>query len=136
MIRFLAILLLATSGMLRFPPTAGGSHGDCGHPGCVTEFATTSGCCDSEAIAADFCPMSSGPCQCNIAPLPDPQPAPDAPLPKTDRDSMTAVPASPIRVESEIDLHQRSPVAAAHPLSLLAGLTHNEIQALLGIWRM
>lgn len=135
MIRLLVILLLATSGILRFPLAAGGSHGDCGHQACATEIATTPGCCESETLAPDFCPMSDGPCECGFAPLPDQQPAPDAPLPKTDRDSVTAVPASPIRVESEIDLQQRSPIAAAHPLSILADLTHNEIQALLCIWR-
>lgn len=135
MIRLLVILLLATSGILRFPLVAGGSHGDCGRQACATEIATTPGCCESETLAPDFCLMSGGPCQCGFAPLPDQQPVPDAPLPKTDRDSVTAVPAPPIRVEVEI-VSQRRPLGrSASPLSLLAGLTHNEIQAFLGIWR-
>jgi len=134
-IRLLVILLLATSGILRFPLVAGGSHGDCGHQACATEIATTPGCCESETLASDFCPMSGGPCQCGVAPLPGQQPAPDAPLPKSDRDSVTAVPAPPIGVEPEVDPQRRSVIPATGPLSLLAGLTHNEIQALLGIWR-
>lgn len=135
MIRLLAILLLATSGMLRFPLAAGGVHGDCGHKACATDAVKTSGCCESETLAPDFCPMSGGPCQCGVAPLPDRQPAPDAPLPKTDRDSVTAVPAPPIRVEFEIVSQRNSSGWSLSPLSLLARLTHNEIQALLGIWR-
>jgi hypothetical protein len=134
-IRLLVILLLATSGILRFPLAAGGSHGDCGHQACATEIATTPGCCESETLAPDFCPMSGGPCECGFAPLPDQQPAPYTPLPKTERDSVTAVPTPPIRVEVEVVAQRRSFVWSSIPLSLLAGLTHNEIQALLGIWR-
>ena len=111
MIRLVVILLLATTGLLRFPHAAGGAHGACAHPGCAIEIETRSGCCDLRPAAAEFCPMSGGPCQCGVSPRPDPQPNPDAPLPRTDRDSLTAVPAPPIRVESWAE----PPLSAATP---------------------
>lgn len=79
--------------------------------------------------------MSDGPCECGVSPVQDPQPVPHAPSPKTDRESLTAVRASPITVETLLETEAiplRSPPDA---LSLLSGLTHNEIQALLCIWR-
>lgn len=136
MTRLLLIILLATSGLMRLPLAGVGAHGDCGHQECATGIVTAMGCCDTHSVEATFCPMSDGPCQCGVSPLPGPLPTPDAPLPKSDRDSLTAVPAPPIRIQTDVELQPRSTVAGTSPLSLLAGLTHNEIQALLGIWRM
>lgn len=79
--------------------------------------------------------MSGGPCQCGVSPLPDQQPTPHTPLPRTDRESVTAVPRQPIQFVPEADAERGSPTCPAGHQSLLAGLTHNEIQALLGIWR-
>ncbi|MCC5821666.1 MAG: hypothetical protein JJU44_00085 [Planctomycetes bacterium] len=134
MIRLVAILLLMTSGNIRFFLGGTPVHGDCAHPACAPQLEMQS-CCSEPPSAGDYCPMSGGPCECGVSPLPDPQPVPHAPFPKTDRDSLTAVRAPPITIETLLETEAiplRSALAAP---SLLSGLTHNEIQALLCIWQ-
>ena len=82
-----------------------------------------------------FCSMSDGPCRCGISPTPDPERLPDAPLPKTDRDSVTGFPNGPPRVTPVIEPDDATPAMASLVVSLRAGNTHNEVQALLGVWQ-
>jgi len=69
--------------------------------------------------------------------MPDenPAPVPPAPLPRTDRDSLTAViePQPDLLDSPEMDGETVRITAAT--FSLLQGRSHNEIQALLGVWR-
>lgn len=78
--------------------------------------------------------MSGGPCTCAAAPMPDRQPRPDAPLPRTDRDSITGLPNGPPQITPVIEPDNATPTMASLVTSLRAGKTHNEVQALLGIW--
>lgn len=135
MIRVLVILLLATSGFLRFSTVVGDQYGGCGEHGCDARVVTCIDCCAPASEDAAFCSSSGGPCQCGVSKQTEPQPIPDAPLPRVDRDSLMASAISSLRVEFEVDL-QRRPSATATTLSgILATLTNNEIQAFLGIWR-
>lgn len=80
--------------------------------------------------------MSRGPCQCGVSPVPDPHPVPDAPLPNSGRDSLVAAPTLPTGLVPIIEPEAEPARGSMASVSLLARLTHNEIQALLGIWRM
>src|SRR5690606_2253385 len=71
-IRLVAILLSVTSGGIRLLPGAASVHGECGHSDCAAQVETAS-CC-GEPLPAEDCPMSGGPCECGVSPLPDPQP--------------------------------------------------------------
>lgn len=79
--------------------------------------------------------MSGGACTCAVSPGPDRQPIPNAPLPRSESDSLTAVPPSPSAVPWPS--HPATEPVRSVPLSvgLFEGFTHNEVQAILGIWR-
>lgn len=79
--------------------------------------------------------MSDGPCTCAAAPNPDRHPRPDAPLPRSDRDSATGLPNESTQIGWLIDPVDPTPVAAALVFGLRAGKTHNEVQALLSVWQ-
>lgn len=132
MIRLIAIVFLVTTGNFGFLRGGSSVHGDCGHPACSPQVEELA-CCNEPPPADDYCPMSDGPCECGVSPLPDPQPVPHAP--KTDRESLTAVRASPMTVETLLEAEAVSLRSPPDALSLLSGLSHNEIQALLCIWR-
>jgi len=79
--------------------------------------------------------MSGGACTCDVSPTRDRQPGPDTPLPRSDRESLTAVPARSIAVETIVFSERGLIRASSVTAGLLADLTHNEVRALLGIWR-
>ncbi len=134
--RFLAILTILSAG---FPGlglrSVGGHAGEngCGHSGCGQVIIETT-CC-GEPTEREYCPMSGGPCRCAQAPTHDSQPQPEAPRPRSDRDSLVARISAPPRVVwvTQPEGERSSNTGDAH--GLLAGRTHNEIQALLGVWR-
>ncbi len=67
--------------------------------------------------------------------MPDRQPRPDAPLPRTDRDSVTVLTNGPAQITPVIEPDDATPAMASLVVSPCAGKTHNEVQALLGIWQ-
>jgi hypothetical protein len=79
--------------------------------------------------------MSDGPCQCGISPTPVPERLPDAPLPQTDRDSVTGLLNDPSKFTPVIEPEDTTPSMASLVVGLRAGKTHNEVQALLGVWQ-
>lgn len=91
--------------------------------------------CCSEQIEPAFCPASGGACQCGVAPLTDPQPWPDAPLPGSQRDQIVTAAQAAVRPVPILSAPATHPRVIAARLSLLAGMTHNDIQAFLGTWR-
>lgn len=136
MTRLLAILLLALPGIAGLGVGAYGEQTNghsCGHSGCG-EVVVTVSCC-GEVTEEQFCPSSGGPCECAASPIPDRGPRPDAPLPLSDRQSLTAVTAAPVSVVSMTEPELEPSRGSVLSFSLLSGLSHNEIQALLGIWR-
>ncbi len=91
--------------------------------------------CCGESSGVEFCPMSEGPCQCGISPVPAPERLPDAPLPRTERDSVTGLPNGPPTITPVIEPDDATPSMASLVVGLRAGKTHNEVQALLGVWQ-
>ena len=73
--------------------------------------------------------------QCGISPAPAPERLPDAPLPRTDRDSVTGLPNGPPKITPVIEPDDTTPSMASLVVGLRAGKTHNEVQALLGVWQ-
>lgn len=134
MIRLMTILILLTAGLPRLGVGFAGGQDACGESACHQPVVQMS-CCGSDPGDDGFCPMSNGPCECTAAPAPDPEPKPEAPLPRSDRDSVTGVPNGPPQVVPVVDPDSDSPTIASLVLALTAGKSHNEIQALLGIWR-
>lgn len=143
MLRILAIAILIAAGLPRLGVGLVVGKDHCGDTMCHMPVVETS-CC-GEPIPIDesdpgcgsdtFCSMSDGPCRCGISPTPDPEPLPDAPLPRTDRDSVTGLPTDSPKINTLNEPDDSTPSMASLVESFLAGKTHNEIQALLGIWR-
>lgn len=79
--------------------------------------------------------MSNGPCECVAAPASNPEPMPDVPMPRSERDTLTALPQGPPRATPVLGPDQTSLSIAGRSRPRTAGKTHNEIRALLGIWR-
>lgn len=134
--RLLAILLLALPGIAGLGVGGDGKQSNghsCGHSGCQ-EVVVNVSCC-GEVTEEQICPTSGGPCECSVSPIPDRKPRPDAPLPRSDRESLTAVTAAPPDVVSMTEPEPESSRDSVLSFSLLSGLSHNEIQALLGVWR-
>lgn len=134
MIRIMTILILLTAGLPRLGVGLAGGQDACGESACHQPVVQMS-CCGSDPGDDGFCPMSNGPCECIAAPAPDPEPKPEAPLPRSDRDSVTGIPNGPPQVVPVVDPDSDTPTIASLVLALTAGKSHNEIQALLGIWR-
>jgi len=143
MIRILAILVLVASGLPRLGTGFAAGQDRCGESACHVPVVKVS-CCGEPIPPADsdfgcgsdaFCPMSEGPCRCGISPTPAPEPLPDAPLPRTDRDSITGLPNGPPKITPVIEPDDTTPSMASLVVGLRAGKTHNEVQALLGVWQ-
>lgn len=105
----------------------------CQESGCHVAVVETS-CC-LEEIDQDYCITSAGPCQCGVAPLPNPKPRPDAPISGPDRDRIVTAPRAALQPVPILSAAATHPRVVAARLSLLAGMTHNDIQAFLGTWR-
>ena len=144
MIRILTILMLISAGLPRLGVGFVVVQGMCSESTCHQSIVQVSccqpvvqiGCCSSDSGDYGFCPMSNGPCECVAAPAPFPEPKPEAPMPRSDRDSVTGMPNGPPQVTTIIELDSDAPRVASLVLALTAGKSHNEIQALLGTWRM
>lgn len=143
MIRIFAILVLVASGLPRLGMGFAAGQDHCGETSCHMSSVEVS--CYGEPIpAADsdfccggdaFCPMSGGPCRCGVSPTPAPERLPDAPLPRTDRDSVMGLPNGPPKITPVIEPEIATPSVASLVIGLRAGKTHNEVQAILGVWQ-
>ncbi len=143
MVRILAILVLIASGLPRLGTGLVAGQDHCGESSCHMPVVEMS-CCGEPIPAADsdfgcgsdaFCPMSDGPCRCSISPTPAPERLPDAPLPRTDRDSVTGLPNGPSQITPVIEPDDTARSMASLVIGLREGKTHNEVQALLGVWQ-
>lgn len=143
MIRILAILVLVASGLPRLGMSFAAGQSHCGETAChglaievhccgePIPAVESDSCCGSDA----FCTMSGGPCQCGVSPTQAPERLPDAPLPRTDRDSVTGLPNGPPKITPVIEPEIATPSVASLVIGLRVGKTHNEVQALLGVWQ-
>jgi hypothetical protein len=134
MIRLFTILILVTAGLPRFGVGSASGLDQSGDFVCH-QAAATMACCSTDSAANGFCPMSNGPCECVAPPAPDPRPKPEAPLPRSDRDTVTGMPNGAPRVTPVDEPRSAGPGVSSLVLGLNAGRSHNEIQALLGVWR-
>jgi len=133
-LRLLAILTLVLAPFATgVGSTSVSGGGDCGHEACC-EFVETVTCC-GETVVERVCPKSGGACECVGKPADAPGPEREAPQPRSPRDTLTAI-ASPepdrVRYALTSGTERRQFAAGA---GWRSGLTHNEIQASLGVWR-
>lgn len=134
LVRFLLILALAWQPLTLWGTSAHtAAKAECTATSCCTTVERVS-CC-GERIVEQVCGKSGGACHCASAPTDSPDPRPEAPQPRTERETLVAVPSPPVHgvAYTDADCAHQSLFAAGE--SRLAGKTHNEIQALLGIWR-
>jgi hypothetical protein len=130
----MTILMLLTAGLPRLGVGLAGGQDACGESACHQPVVQMS-CCGSDSGDDGFCPMSNGPCGCIAAPAPDPEPKPEAPLPRSDRDTITGMPNGPPKIILVIEPDDSTPSMVSLVIGLRAGTTHNEVQALLGVWQ-
>lgn len=96
--------------------------------------ALQSNCCEP-APKAPNCHTAITGCGCEIHPTDQPKRAPEAPLPRSDRDSLVAIQICDPPGREQIEPDSESIISATHFDSRYANKTHNEIRAILGIWR-
>jgi len=98
---------------------------------CHTVARTT--CC-GEKVVERLCNKTGGQCPC-AEPGNTPGPRPETPLSQTQRDLVVAVPVAPggiVRLTIDEGRHRPHGASDDGPN---ASLTHNELRALLGVWR-
>jgi len=91
-------------------------------------------CCGTETVRT-YCEMSNGPCTCGISPVENPTPHEPLPLPSRDRDSLQMTRAPPANIQLITAELPTRLISIARTGSIRAGLSHNQAQALLGVWR-
>lgn len=90
-------------------------------------------CC--EEVVAHHCGLSRGECLCGVSPVDHPERVPEGPLPRTNRETFAAVQLLVPMPYTGIHSDPGPFRVCAVDGGLLAGKTHNEVQAFLGIWR-
>ena len=91
-------------------------------------------CCGTDTVRT-ICAMSNGPCTCGLSPIEIPSPNEPLPLPSRDRDSTLMVRGPPTTIQNiTTEIPQRL-ISVARAGSICAGLSHNQVQALLGVWQ-
>tara|TARA_E500000318_G_scaffold112063_3_gene133891 strand:+ start:36244 stop:36690 length:447 start_codon:yes stop_codon:yes gene_type:complete len=83
----------------------------------------------------EYCPMSGGPCECGINPADDRRPHEPMPLPQRDRDSLQMVRGPPASIQIILTELPTRLISIARTGSIRAGFSHNQAQALLGVWQ-
>lgn len=91
-------------------------------------------CCGTETVRT-YCAMSNGPCTCGITPDDAPAPAEPMPMPSRDRDSMPMTRAPPASIQLITTELPTRLLSIARMGSIRAGFSHNQAQALLGVWQ-
>lgn len=141
MIRILTILILLLAGLPRVDiGMLGSSVGrDCTEMVCQQPVIAPSGCCDEPVPVVnmdEYCPMSGGPCRCGVAPDDDRTPTPKAPFQRSDTQITLGLSDLSAEVPSWNTSADIEHGIATDLVDGLASLrTHNETQALLGIWQ-
>jgi hypothetical protein len=79
--------------------------------------------------------MSNGPCTCGIKPIENRLPYEPLPLPSRDRDTMQMVRGPPSTIQVITTELPTRLISIARTGSIRAGFSHNQAQALLGVWQ-
>ena len=144
MIRILTILILLFAGLPRVGTGMIGVIGssaehECAEMVCQQPVIAPTSCCDEQAPVIDmdeYCPMSGGPCQCGVAPDDDRTPNPKAPLQRSDSQITLGLAKTSVELPRWNTPAEAGRAVATDQVVGLASLrTHNETQALLGIWQ-
>jgi hypothetical protein len=132
MIRWLVILMLLVGGVPRAGVAAAAAPGGGACGARCHERVVRTTCC-GEVVEESACPMSGGACRCT-SPVPGDRRGPSTPLPRDGRDAPAAMPtAAPEWKAARAEEAEASrPVVLGGPR---VGLSHNGVQALLGVWR-
>ncbi len=128
--RWMAILILFLAGLPRVGIGAGEAV-RCDDAACRPVVVQET-CCGTTVIEA--CPANGGKCRCGMAPDHHRDERPQAPQPRTERLPLVTIALSVSRLvwrASDVP----PPHLARGLLDPTVALTHNEVQALLGIWR-
>lgn len=133
MTRYLAILVLMIAGLPRLGVGLSMGRHDEAEAACHRVIKPMA-CCGGGSGEDAYCPMSDGPCRCLIAPAPDPEPRPQLPLPRSDRDFFTSLPNEPTEI-TLLPEPLSTPLRPGSRVGLTGSKSHNQLQALLGIWR-
>jgi len=97
------------------------------------EVVTRTTCCGQIEVVR-LAPRNHDSCRCAVGPT-DSSPRPAAPLPGSERQTVVFVGLPPISVASAAFENAKPSIGSSAPLGLHSDLTHNQIQAILGIWR-
>ena len=141
MMRILTILILLLAGLPRVDIGMFGSSAghDCTEMVCQQPVIAPSGCCDEPAPVVDmdeYCPMSGGECRCGVTPDEDRTPTPKAPFQRSDTQITLGLFEASAEIPSWTTSAEIKHGGATDLFDGLASLrTHNETQALLGIWQ-
>lgn len=137
--RLMTILILLLAGIPWVGIRMIGAPADTGCTVMVCQpVMAESGCCEDPSTVVDmdeYCPMSGGPCRCGITPGNDRNPAPKAPLQRSDTQITLGLSAKPIQIciwTVSSDDHSTPMTGLVGNLHALR--THCETQAILGIW--
>ncbi|MCR9075568.1 MAG: hypothetical protein NXI07_05965 [bacterium] len=144
MTRWLTLILFSI-GVLHASRIAlpGGTGQDCA-TSCashtVPEIEQDPSCCPlgdakMQAPSGEYCAMSNGPCTCGMKPIDDRSPNEPLPLPSRDRDSLQMVRGPPASIRIIITELPTRLISIARTGSIRAGFSHNQAQALLGVWQ-
>lgn len=132
--RFLLTLAIAWQPLaLWASPAPIGPTAECAAVSCCEVIERVS-CC-GDRVVEHVCGKTGGQCLCGMAPGDSPERGPEAPTPRSERISLVAVPAPLFRIVAVVDAEASPRLLRAIDLSLLSGRNHNEVQALLGVWR-
>ena len=142
MMRILTILILLLAGLPRVDiGMIGSSAGhDCNEMVCQQPVIASSGCCDEPAPVVDmdddYCPMSGGECRCGVTPEDDRSPTPKSPFQRSESRITLGLTGSSTEAPSWSSSAGIEHGVVTDLVDGLASLrTHNETQALLGIWQ-
>lgn len=103
----------------------------CGMSCC--EVVVKTNCC-GDTVVARVSVTDEESCGCAVAPT-DEQPRPETPRPGSDRETLVSVEASDATFAPSTLPNESIGYGFGGPLGLHGSLSHNQVQALLGIWR-
>ena len=138
LILFIATSLLGIRGMDSLWSSSQSGAPVMGSDPCVMmgchEVIVEVSCCGTETVST-YCAMSNGPCTCGVKPIQDHSPDEPLPLPSRDRDSMQMVRGPPTSIQFITTELPTRLISIARTGSIRAGFSHNQAQALLGVWQ-
>lgn len=138
--RYLTILMLLLVGLPRVGVGIIGMQAQTGCTETVCQPVVVQvSCCGLETPAQDmdeYCPMSGGACRCGVSPADEPERGPKAPLQRSENQITLGLSFASVHVQSWKNDRDACSVLRSGLIANLVSLrTHNETQALLGVWR-